>query len=169
MKHLLSKFLILLVFVIVLVSSSSLAYSYFDSKTNSSSSNMPIGEWMIGISTPQEFYDFATKSDSVSEDKYYLENDIDFTGFDWTLDEDNNNVVFKGYLDGDNHTISNLTIYTDNSSYKFLGIFPIIKGGTVKNLKLEDVETVIDPSVLDSVTYRSGLIAGQISGTSKLL
>lgn len=167
MKHLLSKFLILLVFVIVLVSSSSLAYSYFDSKTNSSSSNMPIGEWMIGISTPQEFYDFATKSDSVSEDKYYLENDIDFTGFDWTLDEDNNNVVFKGYLDGDNHTISNLTIYTDNSSYKFLGIFPIIKGGTVKNLKLEDVETVIDPSVLDSVTYRSGLIAGQISGTSK--
>ena len=166
MKHLLSKFLILLVFVIVLASSSSLAYSYFDSKTNSSSSSITIGEWMIGISTPQEFYDFATKSDSVSEDKYYLENDIDFSGFDWTLDANNNNVVFKGYLDGDNHTISNLTIYTNDGTYKNLGIFPIINGGTVKNLKLNNVETDIDDSVLDSNTYRSGLIAGQIKGTT---
>jgi len=98
LKNLLSKVIILLLFVVLIASGSSLAYSYFDSLSEPIRQTITVGEWMEPISTPQEFYDFATKTDSVSEDRYYLTNDLDFSGFTWELDALNNDVVFKGVL-----------------------------------------------------------------------
>lgn len=164
MKNIFSKFLILLLFVVILTAGSTTAYSYFDELNQNSNSSIPVGEWMIGISTPQEFYDFATKTDSVAEDQYYLQNDIDFSGFTWELDATNNNVVFKGLLDGDGHTISNLYIYTDSSSYNYLGVFPVIDGATIKNIVFDNVELDMATSVFTSKTYRGGIIAGEANG-----
>ncbi|MCK5763561.1 MAG: hypothetical protein KAH05_05535, partial [Clostridiales bacterium] len=155
---------------LLLFGGNTITFGYWTSNYGSDSENefadVTIGNWRIGISTPQEFYDFATKTDSVKEDYYYLLNDIDFSGFTWELDAINNNAKFKGHFDGDNHTLSNLTIYTDSSTYRYLGIFAIISGGTVENLKLDNVETDIDDGALGSKTYRSGLIAGEVNGTS---
>ncbi|MBI9009992.1 MAG: hypothetical protein JEZ05_08165 [Tenericutes bacterium] len=165
-RNLYSKVIILLLFVLVLASSTTVAYSYFDTlEQETGPISVNIGEWMIGISTAQEFYDFATKTDSVSEDKYYLENDIDFSGFTWQLNASNNNVSFKGTLDGNNYTLSNLTIYTDSSVYANIGIFPIINGGTVKNLGLDNVEISLGSNALAATVLAGGLIAGQILNT----
>ena len=167
-KNLLSKVIVLLLFVIFFASTTTLAYSYFDNLEETDSSSVEIGDWMIAITTTQEFYDFATKTDSVSGDRYYLANDLDFTGFTWELDATNNDVVFKGVLDGDGYTISNLTMYTDSSTYKFFGIFPIINGGTVKNLGLDNVEISLGSNTLASAELASGLIAGKILNTATI-
>jgi len=158
----------LLVLLLLCVNAITFGYwaSGLEDASDDSLGTISIGEWWTGISTAQEFYDFATKTDSVADDQYYLLNDIDFTGFTWELDALNNSAKFKGHFDGDNHTLSNLTIYTDSSTYKYLGIFAIISGGTVENLKLDNVEIDIDDAVLGSKTYRSGLIAGEVNGTS---
>jgi hypothetical protein len=123
---------------------------------------------MEPISTPQEFYNFATKTDSVSEDRYYLTNDIDFSGFSWELDVLNNNVIFRGVLDGNGHTISNLTIYNNSSAYTHQGIFTIIDGGTVKNLVLDNVDLSLGSLALSGSSLRSGLIAGEINGSTTI-
>jgi hypothetical protein len=164
-KNLLSKVIVLLLFVIFFASTTTMAYSYFDNLNENNSDAAEIGDWMEPISTPQEFYDFATKTDSVSEDRYYLTNDLDFTGFTWELNAINNAVIFRGVLDGDGYTISNLTMYTNSAVYSNLGIFPIINGGTVKNLVLDNVETSLGPITLGASELASGLIAGQILNT----
>ncbi len=164
------KKVIIILLGLLLLAGNAITFGYWTiglgSAYDDTEETVSIGEWRIGISTPQEFYDFATKTDSVSDDYYYLQNDIDFTGFTWELDALNNDATFKGHFDGDNYTLSNLTIYTNNSTYTHLGIFTIIEDGTVENLKLDNVEIDIDEAVLGSKTYRSGLIAGEVSGTS---
>lgn len=166
LKNTLPKVIGLLLLVIFFASTSTLAYSYFDSLNKNTEDILEVGDWMTAISTPQEFYDFATKLDSDVGDRYYLENDIDFTGFTWELDNTNHETFFRGILDGDGHTISNLTIFTDNSTYNYLGIFTRIKDGTVKNLKLDNVNMVLDSSIYFSKTYRTGLIAGDVQGNT---
>ena len=167
-KNLLSKVIVLLLFVIFFASTTSLGYSYFDDLNDGSNDSAVIGDWMEPISTPQEFYDFIIRSRSYAEDRYYLTNDLDFTGFTWELDSVNNRKTFKGVFDGNDHTISNLTIFSDNDSYKYLGLFPRLVGATVKNLRLDNVNMVIDSSVYLSRTYRSGLIAATITGISEI-
>ncbi|MBQ7975443.1 MAG: right-handed parallel beta-helix repeat-containing protein [Clostridia bacterium] len=46
--------------------------------------------------------------------------------------------AFKGTFDGENHTISNLTI-TSGTSSASIGLFGVVDGGTVKNLTLSNV------------------------------
>lgn len=76
-----NRILILLLLLLIVLSSTGIAFSYWDNLNPINSEELPIGEWYEGISTAQEFYDFATRKNSTSEDRYYLENDIDFTGF----------------------------------------------------------------------------------------
>ncbi len=158
------KILILASFAIIFSTSSIIGYSHWDLLNDTEQNTITIGEWRTPISTAQEFYDFATKDDSVAGDSYYLVNDIDFTGFTWELDADNYNVIFKGTLDGDGYTISNLTIYSNSDSYKRIGIFPEINGGTVKNITFDTVELSLGPDALAENNFRGGIIAGEISG-----
>ena len=158
------KILILASFAILFSTSSAVGYSYWDLLEDTEQNTISIGEWRTPIATAQEFYDFATKTDSVAGDSYYLVNDIDFTNFTWNLDANNNNVIFRGTLDGDGYTISNLTIYSNSTTYKRIGIFPEINGGTVKNIVFDTVELSLGPDALNEKNFRSGIIAGEISG-----
>lgn len=166
MKNYLGKFLVLLLLFMLIFTSSSTAYSFFDDLSSENSETIPVGEWMIGISTAQEFYDFATKTDSVSGDRYYLKNDIDFTGFTWELNSTNYNSVFLGSLNGNNYTISNLTIYTNSTAYSNIGIFPVINGASITNITFDSIVIDLGSTALSSSSLSAGIIAGSISGST---
>jgi len=71
---------------------------------------------------------------------------------------------FRGVLDGDGHTIRNLKI-EDNSNF-YIGLFGVMQNGTVKNLKLENVNvSVTNPT---TTTKRVGAVAGYAWGSSKI-
>jgi hypothetical protein len=143
-----------------------LTYAYWASSISESDSvtngSLGIGSWAIPLSTPEDFYDFATKSSSSSDDVYYLYSDIDFTGFDWTLDETNHDVVFRGTLLGNGKTLSNLTINNFSTTYLYHGIFPIMDGGNIENLTLENVNLELNSTSLSVTTIRADLIAGDV-------
>jgi hypothetical protein len=84
---------------------------------------------------------------------YKLANDIDAAGFDFQPVGE----IFKGSLDGGNHTISNLKLA--NSNY-YSGLFQQVSGtAVVKDIKFKDVKVVIGS---DNSTV--ALIAPELSG-----
>ena len=146
-----------------------IGYSYWDNTINAQNTDVNIGDWGIAITTPQEFYNFATKTNSASTDRYYLFNDLDFTGFTWTYNSTNNAVVFRGTLDGNGKTISNLTISCNSGSYLYFGIFPRMYGGSVYNLTLSNVYLTLGTTALGGTSLRAGLIAGNVYGLTNTL
>ncbi|RJX23922.1 MAG: hypothetical protein C4537_07730 [Acholeplasma sp.] len=136
------------------------ASSVFGNQDDGSSA-IDIGFWGIPIYTAQEFYDFATKTNSVATDLYYLHNDIDFTGFTWTYNASNYNVTFRGTLNGNGKKLSNLTITNNSTSYLYNGIFPRGNGASVYDLTLENVNTITN---LSGTSQRSGLLFGNVWG-----
>ena len=84
-----------------------------------------------------------------------LDTDIDLTGKDWTpigTDYDNS---YKGTFDGGGHTITGLTVTTND---QFVGLFGSIGyAGTVKNVMMEDVQIT---------SNRSSGFAGGVAGYS---
>jgi hypothetical protein len=139
--------------------------SSIDGADGLSTGGVDIGTWPIPITTPQEFYDFATKPDSLATDQYYLYQDLDFTGFNWTYNATNNAVIFRGKLLGNGKTISNLSIKNYSSSYLFHGIFPLMEGATVENLTLQDVNLELNATSLGGTSISAGLIVGEVRGS----
>ena len=84
-----------------------------------------------------------------------LDKNIDLTGKDWTpigTDYDNS---YKGTFDGGGHTITGLTVTTND---QFVGLFGSIGyAGTVKNVMMEDVQIT---------SNRSSGFAGGVAGYS---
>lgn len=71
---------------------------------------------------------------------YKLGANIDLSGYNWQPIGSYES-PFKGVLDGNDHTISNLTI--DNGTYHLVGLFQVIRsGGRVENLHLDQVNVV---------------------------
>ena len=101
----------------------------------------------LQITSEEELRNFA--SDVNNGENYEgsvvtLANDITLTG-EWTPIGNGSrsgntytNSSFKGTFDGGNYTISGLTI-TTGSSDETKGLFGVVDGGTVKNLKLTNV------------------------------
>lgn len=100
------------------------------------------------ITTAQEFYNLATGVVSLSE-KYYLANDIDFTGFTWTWVSSKS---FTGQLDGNFKSIKNLTIVSNEAR---AGIWYSINGATIKNITFDNV------SISSTAGTRAGIIAAE--------
>lgn len=79
--------------------------------------------------------------------------DIDLAGFDWTpiegIMEGSTKKVFKGTFDGQEHTISNLTVAITGKASA--GLFADCQG-TIKNLKLQNVNI--------SGNYKAGAFVG---------
>ena len=115
-----------------------------------------------------------------------LDTDIDLTGKDWTpigTDYDNS---YKGTFDGGGHTITGLTVTTND---KYAGLFGYLnRAGTVKNVVMKDVQitnnrswsafaggvagyswgTIENCSVSGSVSgtvYVGGVVGAQIDGS----
>lgn len=65
--------------------------------------------------------------------------DIDLQGVSWTpIGTEANS--FQGTFDGDNHTISGLHLTKPDSDSEQVGLFGVIRDGTVKDLTLSDVK-----------------------------
>lgn len=163
-RKLFKKFLFLFIIFMSFSSFVMVGYSIWDSVASSQPESLSVGDWGTPITTAQEFYDFATKTDSVATDKYYLFNDIDFSGFTWNLNDTNNNVTFYGVLDGNHKTISNLTIYTNSNTYTYIGIFPRIEGGKIYNLTLDNVNISLGSTALAGTSLIAGLLTADVRG-----
>jgi len=168
LKFLKQKVVMLFV-VITMILSTGITFAYWAANVIGNSDSgiglVDIGDWGIPIYTAQEFYDFATKTNSVATDLYYLHNDIDFTGFTWTYNSTvTDDVTFYGTLNGNGKKLMNLTITnnsTSTSAYLYNGIFPRGFGATVRDLTLENVNTVTN---LSGTSQRSGLLFGNVYG-----
>lgn len=143
-----------------------IGYGWWDNLVKAEQESVLIGEWATPITTGAEFKAFATRTNSLSTDKYYLANDINMSSVSWVLDATNNAVVFRGTLYGNNKTISNLTISSNSASYQNIGIFPIMQGGSVFNLKLNNINISLGATALGGSSMRAGLIAGSIIGAT---
>lgn len=101
-----------------------------------------------------------------------LDKDIDLTNTKWTPIGTDYRNSYTGTFDGDNHTISGLIV---TGSDEYAGLFGYIgSGGTVKNVKLENVQITSD----DQYAYVGGVagysrgniencsVSGSVSGNS---
>ncbi|MBU1145023.1 MAG: hypothetical protein KJ971_04090 [Firmicutes bacterium] len=165
-RQLILKLFLILVIILSFSSTLLIGYAYWDTVVDTQEENVSIGDWGIPITTAQEFYNFAIRNNSLSEDRYYLFNDIDFTGFTWNYDSSNYNIVFRGTLDGNGKTLSNLTLThnSSSSSYNCFGIFPMIEGASIHNLTFLNINLVLGSSSLNGSFITAGLIAGNAIG-----
>ena len=94
--------------------------------------------------------------------------DIDLTGKEWTPIGDNDN-RYTGTFDGGNYTIKGLTVNQEGTNY--VGLIGFIgSDGTVKNVKLENVNITGSYYVGGVVGYNSGSVtactsSGSVSGS----
>jgi len=169
MNPLLRRLFVILAILIGISSTILIGYAYWDQFVDTQDETLTLGEWGTPITTAQEFYNFATKSTSLATDRYFLFNDIDFTGFTWAYNATNNAVTFRGTLDGNGKTLSNLTITNNSSTYLYFGIFPRMQGGSVYNLTLSNVNLSLGSTALGGTSLRAGLIAGNVYGLTNTI
>lgn len=103
---------------------------------------------VLGITTTDQFYYTTTVGTTLD---YELLNDLDFTGFTWTISS--NGIAFTGSLDGNGFTISNLTI-TGSGSGVYGGIFQRTNGATIHGLIIDNANVSFDG--------RGGVLIGRI-------
>ena len=104
------------------------------------------------IATADDLIEFAEKVNSYDPSNPYseaeernawaeLRDDIDLEGTEWTRigsSDINYNLEYIGTFDGNNHTISGLSINTSSTSDEYFGLFGAVgEGGTVKDLTVE--------------------------------
>ncbi|MBN3490754.1 hypothetical protein JV173_04415 [Acholeplasma equirhinis] len=103
-------------------------------------------ETWIPISTAQEFYNLNQQLQGYPNDgKYYLTNDIDFTGFAYAGNSNKTHVIT---LDGNGKKLTNLNITGDRA-----GLFRTLNGAIIRNLTIENA--------VITGTNRAGTIAGE--------
>ena len=90
----------------------------------------------VEISTPQQFADLA-KSGGDPAYIYKLTADLDFTDFEWSV-EDNS---LKALVDGPGHKISNISVENTGSDGK-ASIFYRLEDGSVMNITFENITLV---------------------------
>ncbi len=153
------KKIILLLLILNIVFSAGMTFAYWASEilggSQDGTGTIDIGDWGTPIFTTSEFYDFVNRTTSVSTEKYYLANDLDFSSYTWVPILATR--IFRGTLNGNGKTISNLTINYNSSSIAYSGIFPRIDGATITDLTLDNVQIV---SYVSTTTRVAGLIAG---------
>ena len=92
--------------------------------------------------------------------------DIDLAGENWTPigvnGSHNNENSFRGYFDGNNHTISNLTITDETSTEDKLGLFGHIHGDGMKNSLEPSVKDLEIKNVNISSADRASRIGGLV-------
>ena len=110
------------------------------------------------VSTCDDLESIATGDPSVN---YVLTQDIDCSGVNGGTGfipiGGFNTSQFKGVLDGQNFTVSNITI--DAAEQTYAGMFGVVESATIKNLKL-------DHTTINSAYYSVGTLAGFMSYTT---
>lgn len=110
--------------------------------------NVPAG--YIGIYTSQDLQNIANNLSG----NYIIMNDLNMDGAEYyPIGDDANS--FKGVLDGNGYTISNLKINTSRTLVGLLGK----NDGTVKNIRIADL-------IISGDIYTSGIVFGTIAGNN---
>lgn len=165
------RFIVIVLGVILIGSISSFSFAYWATniKTpieDNSQEDINVGTWEHCdlISTAQEFYDFATATNSQYSDFYCLTNDIDFSGFSWVYTTQQASTIFRGKLDGRGHTLSNIGIQSTSTVKSYLSIFSTIDGATIKNVNIENFSFQITSAFFNSIDIAAGIFAGSVDG-----
>ena len=105
---------------------------------------------VVDISTTQDFMTIAggdvINGENSAATIYSLKNDLDFTGVNWTI----GSTAFRGLLNGMGHTVSNLTINTEDKQNN--GIFYKVSGGTIMNIKFDNIS-------ISSTNTKTGIVS----------
>ncbi len=145
-----------------------MSYAYFDTLQDGVNENITLGEWRDVcpnlITTPQEFYDFATSATSNTTDVYCLDNDIDFSGFTWIHISSYNTNQFQGTFNGQGYTLSNITMTSTDTATKFMSLFSRMNGGTIENVTIDNFNMGFTTSFHNSTTYQSAIFAAEVTG-----
>lgn len=98
------------------------------------------------VNDEQEFYDLArgitTSSSTVI---YSLQKDLDFASFDWVVTDKDKSKAFSGLLNGNGHTISNITIVDENgentttANEKCYNVFYKVSDGGLLNVNFNEI------------------------------
>lgn len=129
-------------------------YGYYivaNKNTNQTSRVYSFATNVQAVSTHQEFNNLAsygtTKTEKTAEisgvDKvinvYSLTKDLDFSDYTWSIPTTGESM--KSLFNGNNHTISNLTI-EGSSSTKNINMFYKVSYGTIMNVKFENITII---------------------------
>ena len=106
----------------------------------------------IPISSRGDLEKIGADESYPSDGNYYLTQDIDLSGAEWTPIAN-----FTGVFDGQGYVISNMTI-TQAGEYGYVGLFDSIYDATVKNVGLEGTDIIVSTS--------SSVMAGGICAES---
>lgn len=110
------------------------------------------------ISTCEEFYAMVTGKTSPTT-IYNITGDIDFTNYTWV--ESQTTETFGGYLNGNHHTISNITIH--GTTPKNVNIFYKVSGGTITNLNFDHITLTGDDAVSTKVAIVGQMANGYLN------
>ena len=89
------------------------------------------------------------KGENIATTIYLLTSDLDFTGVTYAAKG-----TFTGLLNGNGHTIEHVTI---NSSEKGAALFKSVKGGTIMNVKFNDIK-------IKSTAQQAGIVGTAYGG-----
>ena len=107
----------------------------------------------VNISSEENFLKVAggnkIGSEEVSQTIYLLTKDLDFTGKTY-----NASGTFTGLLNGNGHKVEHVTI---NSTKKAAGLFSSVKGGTIMNIKFNDIR-------ITSTAQQAGIVGTTYGG-----
>ncbi len=159
------KKIILLLLILNMLFTTGMSFAYWASSILgvdpvNGDSNVDIGDWFDGyipIFNEQEFIQVITTDQNTNN--YILARNLDFEFVlpeDWIQTKD---IVFKGLLEGNNKTISNIELID------YRGIFGILEGATIRNLNLDGINI----NYTESNTYTSGILAGRLQGIDNLI
>lgn len=131
----------------------------------------------VSISSPAQLAGFVelvnNKGNSYSGYTVTLMRDVDLGGHEWTpigtgIREDggytDESHTFQGTFDGNGKTISNLLIKITTVKDQAIGLFGIVDGGTVKNLKFENVDINVPSSEMAAAAVGMLTGGGTVSG-----
>lgn len=131
--------------------------------------NKVVSTYTLHIATAERLAELATEVNkgACNYDIIMLDNDIDLENKAWTpIGKEAN--VFSKIFDGQNHTISNLTI--NNSWGNDIGLFGFTKKGEVKNLTINNatVKGYLDVGVVAGTPYTTKYTNIKVTGLVKV-
>ncbi|MGM9970059.1 MAG: hypothetical protein ACI35S_06665 [Anaeroplasma sp.] len=100
----------------------------------------------VSITTREQFYSLARTGkiegvEATSTTIYSLANDLDFADFDWVIKSKESSSNFTGLLNGNDHTVKNITIEsTSSTDEKTVNVFYKLSNATILNINFDNIK-----------------------------
>lgn len=104
---------------------------------------------------------------------YILMNDIDLSGMNWSPIGSLSNEYFKGSINGNGHTIKNMTIHNTDNTISSTFIYGLDFGSSIYDLTFENININTNSEASTVTSYNSGTInnikaTGNITSSSNM-